>query len=151
MAITEEDKEKIIREQTHKAILVCEETLAKAEKYERLKDNPDWKGFLDDLKSLSDLHKKEVEWGKSMLIDAPNTGYLKMSDKGKQEYVSSRQDWVDFIIRHQIQGAECSNWVKEPEHILVMAAMAREKLPVLKDRIASLAPVSGHPSENGKP
>src|SRR5579863_124879 len=103
MAISEEDKERIIKDQTIKAIATCEEAIEKAEKYERLKDNPDWKGFLEDLKVLSELHSKEIEWGKAMLIDAPNTGYLKMSAKGQQEYVSSRQDWVDFMVRHQIQ------------------------------------------------
>jgi len=149
--ISEEEKERIQKEQAERAVRICDEAIAKAEKYERLKDNKDWIDFLGDLKVLSDLHEKEVTWGRAMLLDAPRTGYLKMNAKGVQEYVSSREDWIDFIVRHQIQKTECENWIKEPEHILTMAALAREKLPALKEKIASLSHVSGQPSENGKP
>jgi hypothetical protein len=137
--ITEEEKERLQKEKIEQTIKICEEAISKAEKYERLKDNPDWRGYLTDLKVIADLHDKEIEWGKSMLIDAPSNGYLKMGSKGTQEYVSSREDWVQFIVRHHIQKQECTNWIKEPEHILTMAAMAREKLPMLKDKIAELS------------
>ena len=149
--ISESEKEKIQKDQLERGIRVCEEAVAKAEKYERLKDNADWKGFLDDLKVVESLHEREIAMGESMLIDAPNTGYLKMSAKGSQEYVSSRQDWIDFIIRHQIQKADCATWIKEPESIIAMAAMAREKLPSLKEKLMELSHATGLPSENGKP
>jgi len=149
--ITEEEKERIARETAQRGIRLCEEAIAKAEKYERLKDNPDWKGFLDDLKTLASLHEKEIEWARSMLVDAPHTGYLKMNDQGRQEYVSSRDDWTHFIVRHHIQKTECENWVKEPEHLLTLAGLSREKLPSLKEKAKEAFPVSGLPSENGKP
>ena len=148
--LTEQDREKQKIEKTQNGIQICEDALKKSEKYERLKDNADWKGFLDDLKVIESLHEREIAMGESMLTDAPNTGYLKMSAKGSQEYVSSRQDWIDFIVRHQIQKAECSTWIKEPESIIAMAAMAREKLPSLKEKLMELSHATGLPSENGK-
>ena len=150
MAITEEEKERIEKDKTKRTIQAYEEAIAKAEKYERLKDNPDWQGFLDDLKVLSDLHDKDIEWAKEMLLDAPNDGYLKMGAGGKQEYVSSKMDWTDYITRHQIEKKECLKWTKEPGYIMQMAAMARERLPLLKEKLVELSHVSGQPSENGK-
>lgn len=149
--ITEEDKERAKKTEVQRGIRICEEAMAKAEKYERLKDSPDWQGYLSDLKVLADLHDKEIRMAETMLIDAPSTGYLKMKDSGAQEYVSSREDWVDFIVRHQIQKSDCLAWVKEPEHILTLAALAREKLPILKEKLSEMALVTGAPSENGKP
>ena len=149
--ITEAMKEKEAREKIENGIKICEEAMAKSEKYERLKDNKDWQAFLGDLQVLSDLHDREIKMGESMILDAPNTGYVKLDGFGNQKYVSSRQDWIDFIVRHQTQKAECSNWIKEPKHILTLAAMAREKLPMLKDKLKEYSHVSGEPSENGKP
>ena len=147
--ITEEDKERLVREDAKRKIVAYEEAIAKAEKYERLKDNPDWKAFLNDLKILADLHETQIRWGMSMIVDAPNDGYIKIKE-GKQEYVSSRQDWIDFITRHNIQKEECLKWENEPGYIMQMAAMARERLPGMKEKAADLKNVSGQPSENGK-
>ena len=123
--ITEQQKEKEAREKLENGIRICEEAMAKSEKYERLKDNKDWQGFLGDLRVLTDLHDREIKMGESMILDAPNTGYVKHDGFGNEKYVSSRQDWIDFIMRHQIQKTECSNWIKEPDQILTMAAMVR--------------------------
>ena len=150
MAISEEEKERIVKEQAKQKIQAYEEAIAKAEKYERLKDNPDWQAFLDDLKSLADIHDRDIEWAKEMLLDAPNDGYLKMGAGGKQEYVSSRMDWLDYIARHQIEKKECLKWTKEPGFIMQMAAMARERLPALKEKVMELTHVSGLADENGK-
>jgi hypothetical protein len=144
--LTEAAKEKISKDKIASGIRICEEAMAKAEKYERLKENKDWLGYLDDLKILAGLHENEIKMGQSMLIDAPNTGYVKHDDFEKEVYVSSKKDWTDFIIRHQIQKQEAENWIKEPERILTMATMARERLPILKEKLAEIergAEVSG--------
>lgn len=137
--ITEAEKEKQKLEKLQNGVRICEDAMAKAEKYERLKDNKDWQGFIGDLKILGDLHDREIKMGESMLLDAPNNGYLKMDGLDKQQYVSSRQDWIDFIVRHQIQKEECVKWTKEPEHIMTMASMCRDKLPQLKKEIEEIS------------
>ena len=150
MATTEEEKERVAKEQSKLKIRAFVEAIAKAAKYERLKDNAEWQAFLADLKILADLHEKDIEWAKEMLLDAPNDGYLKMGAGGKQEYVSSKMDWMDYIARHQIEKKECLKWTKEPGYIMAMAAMARERLPIEKQKVVELTHVSGEPSENGK-
>lgn len=129
--ITESDKEKQELSRIKNGIRLCEETIAKSEKYERLQDNPDWKSFLGDMKVLADLHEKEIQTGTMLLIDAPNDGHA----GSEGTYISSKQDWVDFIIRHQIQRQECLKWIEEPDRILAAARMAREKLPLLKEKL----------------
>jgi len=135
--ITEQEKENQKVKQIRNGIRICEEAIAKAEKYERLKDNKDFIDYLKDLKILADLHDREIKMGESMLIDAPNSGYVKTAFE-KQEYVSSRQDWIDFIIRHQIQKAECTKWVKEPDQIIAFASLCREKLPLLQQQLSEI-------------
>jgi hypothetical protein len=135
--ITEESKYKLRIEKIENGIRICEDAIAKAEKYERLKENKDWQAFLGDLKVLGDLHDKEIRMGEQMLLDAPNTGYLKL-EMDKQVYVSSRQDWIDFIVRHQIQKEENVKWIKEQDHILKFADMCREKLPTLQKELEAL-------------
>ena len=149
--ITEEEKEQNLKKEILIKVQACEEAIAKAEKYERLKENPDWQGFMEDLKALSNLHEKEIKWGRQMVIQAPNDGYLKINQGGKQEYVSSKRDWMDFIVEHEIRKEECDKWEKEPGYIMSMAAMSRQDLPVYKEKLKELSHVSGQASENGKP
>lgn len=137
--ITEEAKENQKKKQIDGGIQLCEEAIAKAEKYERLKDNKDWQGYLDDLKILAGLHEREIRMGISMILEAPETGYIKKDDFGKDTYISSKRDWIHFIERHEIQRQEAETWTKEPERVMALAAMAREKLPVLKEKLAELA------------
>ena len=152
--ITQKDQEKQKIEKIQNGISICEDALKKAEKYERLKDNKDWQGFIEDLKILSTKHDNEIKMGEMMLIDAPHTGYLKFQmssgDVSKQEYVSSREDWIQFILRHQIQKAQCETWTKETDRIINFAGLCREKLPQLKKELEDLThePV-GHQG-NGK-
>lgn len=136
--ITEKDKTKASADKIKSGIRICEEALAKAEKYERLNENKDWKGYLEDLRIVSEIHGREVESGVQMLMDAPNNGHVKKDDFGKEIYVSSKADWTDFIVRHQIQKLEAMTWLKEPERILKMAALCREKLPFLKNQLAEI-------------
>ena len=147
--ITEKDKDLQKKEKLENGIRLCEEALAKAEKYERLKDNKDWQGYLEDLKVLSTLHEREIKVGISMFMDAPNTGHVKKGDFDKEVYVSSKQDWMDFISRHEIQKQECENWIKEPDRVILLASMAREKLPMLKEKLAEITNVAE--VETGKP
>lgn len=133
--ITEQQKEQEKIRKIEDGIRTCEEGIAKAEKYERLKENKDWQDYLNDLKVVADMHDREIRAGEAMLVDAPNTGYMKLDGFGNQKYVSSREDWVDFIMRHQIQKADCLAWLKEPEQILTFAALCREKLPLLQEQL----------------
>ena len=137
--LSEKDKEAQKIKQIETGIRICNEGVQKAEKYERLKDNVDWKSFLEDLKVLAEKHDNEIRMAENMILDAPETGYLKFEMSGgevsKQAFVSSRNDWVRFIERHQIQKAQCLLWIKEPESILAFAALCREKLPVLEKQL----------------
>jgi hypothetical protein len=135
--MTEENKQKITRETLERKIGLYEETIAKAEKYERLKENKDWQGFLEDLRKLIELHDKEIKMGTMMLADSPNNGYVKIENL-KQAYVSSKEDWTDFLVRHQIQRQELQHWVEEPDRILTLAGLARNGLPALKDQLKEL-------------
>jgi len=140
--ITEEAAEKNKIEQLESGIRLCEEAITKAEKYERLKDNKDWQAFLEDLKILSEQHEKQIKWAASMLPDAPNNGYVKQDALGKESYISSKADWIDFISRHEIERSECAKWIKEPDYVLRMAALSRDKLPLLKEKLKELQNVS---------
>lgn len=139
--ISELDKNKQKKEKIENGIRLCEDALAKSEKYERLKDNKDWQGYLDDLKVLVTLHDREIMVGAAMVVDAPNSGYVKKDDFGKDTYVNSKRDWLDFISRHEIQKTEAQNWAKEPEKILSLATLAREKLPMLKKSLSEILEV----------
>lgn len=136
--ITEEAREKEKIRKIEDGILTCEEGIKKAEKYERLKENKDWLDYLNDLKTVAGVHDREIKAGEAMLVDAPNTGYIKLDGFGNQKYVSSRTDWIDFIMRHQIQKADCLTWMKEPEQILTFAALCREKLPLLQAELKEM-------------
>jgi hypothetical protein len=150
MAITEEDKERLAKEDAQRKITAYEEAIAKAEKYERLKDNPDWQAYLEDLKIEATFYDRNIGWAREMLVDAPYDGYLKMGDNGKQEYVSSKMDWMDYIQRNDIERVKCLKLVRDPANIMKMAAMARERLPAVKEKVMELTHVSGLASENGK-
>src|SRR5271165_127344 len=138
--ITERDKEKSQKDQLESRISLFEEAVLKAEKYERLQDNKDWQGYLADLEVLMDKHELEIKSGISLVLDAPNTGYVKMENL-KQVYVSSKQDWIDFVERHEIQKQELLNWIREPDRILKIAAAARERIPDLKKQLKELTHV----------
>ena len=148
--LTQQDKEKLTRNQLESSIRIFEDAIAKAEKYERLKENKDWQGYLKDLQVVVDIHAKEISQAEGYLPDAPATGYVKTDEFGKQQYVSSRSDWMDFIVRHYIQKKQLMNWIEEPERILKMAALSRERLPVLKAKLEDLSHAT-EPSGNGKP
>ena len=138
---TEESKERNKIDLLERQIKTCEEGIAKAEKYERLKDNQDWKDFILDLKILAEKHDQEIKNAEVYLLDAPNTGYLKLDATGRQAYVSSREDWIDFIVRHQIQKEENLKWLKEPDYVLRFAALSREKLPEFQKHLRELTHV----------
>jgi hypothetical protein len=140
--ITEQDKDKFKIEKLKNGITMCEDALAKSEKYERLQENSDWKEYLNDLKVLASLHEKEIRMGEMMLLDAPNTGYIK-HEGDKEVFVSSKEDWLDFITRHEIQRQEAEKWMSEPERILKMAAYSREKLPLLKKQLDEIQNATG--------
>ncbi len=72
---------------------------------------------------------------------------MKKDEFGKDIYVNSKADWTDFIVRHQIQKTETLKWVKEPDFILEMAAIAREKLPFLEGKLKDMQNAVG---ANGK-
>lgn len=137
--ITEKDKEAASRKKIENATRLCEESLEKAEKYERLKENKDWQGHLEDLKILISSHEREISLAVSMLPDAPNTGYLKHDANGQETYVSSKLDWIDFIGRHEIMRASLATFIKEPDYMMEMASLAREKLPLLKKSLQELS------------
>lgn len=132
--ITEQDREKTEIQKLENGIRFCEEAITKSEKYERLEENQDWKEFWKDIEILIGVHDKEILMGISMLPDAPNNTVVKTNDAGKQAVVSSKQDWMDFIIRHEIQRDELKSWMKEPLRILELARQARERLPELREK-----------------
>ena len=146
--LTELDQEKNQVKKLENSVRLCEEAISKAEKYERLEENKDWKEFWEDMKVVISLHDREITMACSMIPDAPSHPYIKHDDQGKETVVSSKADWADFISRHEIQRQELKNWIQEPDRIIRLAALAREKVPILKDRLKEY---SRGPSEtNGK-
>lgn len=148
--ITEADKERLQKENIKQAIQFCEETILKAEKYERLQENKDWRDFIEDLKILGEQHDKQIKYAATMILDAPNAGYVKHDPSGSEAYVSSKSDWVDFMSRHEIEKLECRKWIKEPEFVISAANLAREKLPILKKKLAELSNEPVTSGSNGK-
>ena len=138
MALTEIAKEEIKAQELKNLIQICEEAIEKSEKYERLSDNKDWKGYMEDLQILINLHDREIKFGINLMTEAPNSSYAKSSNSGEQQIVSSKQDWSDFIIRHQVVRDELDKWIKEPDRIIEMSRQAREKLPILKEKLTAL-------------
>lgn len=132
MAITEEAREKQDAQRLKDGIRICEEAIKKAEKYERLSENPDWHAFWEDLDLIIEKHEKDIRYGVSQLPDAP--GQTLMNGNGTK--ISSKQDWADFIAQHEVQKMQLEYWKKDPVRIIALAQMAREKLPMLKEQLA---------------
>ena len=93
---------------------------------------------MEDLQILINLHDREIKFGINLMTEAPNSSYAKSSNSGEQQIVSSKQDWSDFIIRHQVVRDELDKWIKEPDRIIEMSRQAREKLPILKEKLTAL-------------
>jgi hypothetical protein len=138
--ITEADKESQTIKRLEDAIALCEQTISKAEKYERLNENKDWQDFWKDVEFIAQTHDKEIKLAEESLVDAPENTYL----KGDGIVVSSRLDWANYIARHYIQRQELLRWMNEPKWILDMAAQARAKLPELKNKLELLKKESNH-------
>ncbi len=137
--ITEAENERLKIKKLENGIRLCEETITKAEKYERLQENKDWLSHLEDLKILIEQHDKEILLASSMIPDAPSHPYVTTDEAGRSKVVSSREDWMNYISVHEIKRTLLKSWLKEPELILAGAALAREKLPVLKKELDSLS------------
>lgn len=135
--ITEEAKELAQMEKLENGIRLCNEALAKAEKYERLDEKKDWKEYLGDLKILAEVHDREILMAISQMDEAPNTTYFRPTEDGGRT-VSSKLDWVDFIRNHKIRADQCREWIREPGHVIALAKQARDTLPVLKEKLAEL-------------
>jgi len=135
--LTEASKKQLKIDEISNGIRLCEEAISKAETYERLNDNPDWKAYLSDLETVVSLHDREIQFGLLMLMEAPPNTYVKHDARG-EVVVSSSEEWIGFIKRHQIQREELKNWTKEPARILMLASQARIKLPELKAQLLAM-------------
>lgn len=124
--LTEEDQERQDIERIKSAIQVCNDGIAKAEKYERLSMNPDWKDFLKDLEIRASMHDKEIQLAIGIMDEAPNSTVVK---DGK--LISSKLDWVDFIRNHKIRSDVIRSWAKDPELMMSFASDCRKRLPIL--------------------
>jgi hypothetical protein len=133
MALTEQDRQALEKKRIADAITVANQAISKAEKYERLSQNPDWKDHLRDLESIIHMHDREIKGAEEMLVDAPSVAYVKPDSKGIPILVSSITDWANHIRLHTIQKQQIERWLKEPEHIMEMARIARENLPILEE------------------
>jgi hypothetical protein len=136
--ITESENERLKIKKLQNGIRLCEESIAKAEKYERLKENKDWQGYLNDLTIVADQHDKEILIACTMIPDAPSHPYVSTGEMGHTKVISSREDWMNYITTHEIKRAQIRSWLKEPGFILAQAALAREKLPIFKKELKAL-------------
>lgn len=133
--LTEAEQENAKSEKLKSGIRLCEEMIAKSEKYERLQENPDWQGYLGDLKVLIGLHEREIRQGVASLVEAPHNSFVRHNAQGEEIIVNGKLEWSDFVVRHQIQKDELETWLKEPERIVEGARQAREHMPVLKQKL----------------
>lgn len=131
--LTEQMKEQAAIEKVKNGIRLCDEAITKAEKYERLQENPDWKNYLKDLEIRAGMHDREIQLALSQLDEAPNNSHVGADGK----VVSSKMDWVDFIRNHKIRADLYREWIQEPESILKFAALARQTLPDLKKKLSA--------------
>lgn len=150
MAITEAQREKAEKEKLENGVAICEQALQKAEKYERLQENNDWKEYLEDLRVLIGAIQKDIDFAVMMMVDAPNTTVVKMGESGKEATVSSKQDWADFIIQKKVRKDTIEGWLTEPEKILFLAKQSRDLLPKLKEKISVLEAGENHAEASGK-
>ena len=157
MAITEEARITQEIEQDKNQISICEDAIQKAELYERLEENSDWKAWKELLRKASALHEQEIQQGIKALINAPGSTIVRAT-QGGDVIISSRDDWQEFITRHEIMRSNLEEWLKEPGLMIGLARKAREVLPGLKERLikhesglpARVEPVKVPASENGK-
>lgn len=121
--ITEEDREKKEKDLVSENIQIAQEMLQKSEKYERLKGNPDWEGVKEDIKIVCDIHRREIKYATEML---PRLSFFK------------RMKTVDFITEHQIRLEQLEEALQEERRILEAGRLARETLPLLRERLISM-------------
>ena len=118
--ITEEDRVRERQDKLHDSIRLCQDILKKAEKYERLKDNDDWKGVLEDINILRDLHRREIDSAQKMMT--------------RQSFFRKMRT-VDFIVEHQIRLEQIEEALKEMDRIIAAAKIARERLPEFQTQL----------------
>lgn len=131
--LTPENELKGSKETMEGNISLAEDILRKAEKYERLKGNPDWEGVLEDIKVLMGIHDKEISNALAQLTSVRPSGTMAEDNK-----VYGRDDWFDFILMHQIRKEQLQEALNEQKRILEAAKMAREALPKLKDKLEKI-------------
>lgn len=131
--LTPEDELKGKKETVEENIQLAEDILRKAEKYERLKGNPDWEGVLNDIKVLMGLHDREIANALAQLTAVRPSGTMAQDKK-----VYGRDDWFDFILGHQIRKEQLQEALNEQKRILDAAKMAREALPKLKEQLEKM-------------
>lgn len=101
-------------------IAYCKEVLQKAEKYERLMEEPDFKDFLKDFGEGFSVHEMQIETALDSLTDA--------SPRQQEELFR-------IILVHQSKKETVQALLNRPSDILKLAATSRKNLPVLEDQL----------------
>lgn len=130
MALTPEDELKQKKAVVEDNLKLAEDILKKAEKYERLKGNPDWEGVLEDVKVLIGIHGKQIENALSQIVDVRPTGSV-----AENKVVYGRDDWFDFILQHQVRKEQLMEGLNEQSRILEAAELARKSIPILQKQL----------------
>ena len=101
-------------------IAYCKEVLQKAEKYERLMEEPDFKDFLKDFGEGFSVHEMQIETALDSLTDA--------SPRQQEELFR-------IILVHQSKKETVQALLNRPSDIVKLAATSRKNLPVLEDQL----------------
>lgn len=101
-------------------IAYCKEVLQKAEKYERLMEEPDFKDFLKDFGEGFSVHEMQIETALDSLTDASPR---------------QQEDLFRIILVHQSKKETVQALLNRPSDIVKLAATSRKNLPVLEDQL----------------
>jgi len=110
-------------------ISFAKEVLLKAEKYERLMEDKDFKDFLKDFEEGFGIHAKEVD---------SSLGMLTGSSPRQQE------DLFRIILIHQAKKESVKQLVDRPLEIVKLAVEKRKQLPVLEEKLREAQEAINH-------
>lgn len=122
--ITEEDRVKQTKEQLKEEIARHEFRILKAEPYERILTNADYKKILEDYQEIIKLHDEQVNLGLDSL--AVKTDH------------HERLNLANFVVAHRIRKQQLAELIARGNMIVKNAQESREALPELREKLADL-------------
>lgn len=117
------EQEALKRDQLRKEIAYWNEVLQKAEKYERLLSDEDFKSVLKDLEAVVNAHQSQIEIG---LESFSELDPVKLKDA------------QHIVFIHQMKKEYVQKAMQRPKEVVDLAKMARKNIPELEDQLRHL-------------